>query len=73
MTVRQAADRLEVSQSLVYGLIASGKLKHYRIGKGRGCIRIADEHVVEFLRGAEPVVLTPPVPASRFKPKHLHQ
>jgi excisionase family DNA binding protein len=54
VTVKQTATRLEVSVATVYGLIASGKLKHYRIGNGRGVIRIAEEHLAEFLKGAEP-------------------
>jgi excisionase family DNA binding protein len=71
MTVRQAAKRLEVSRSTVYALIASGKLKCVRIGLGRGCIRVLDEHIDEFLRGAEPIATPPPDPTSRPRLKHI--
>ncbi len=70
MTVKQAATRLEVSVATVYGLVASGKLRHYRIGNGRGVVRIAEEHLAEFLRGAEPAV-APPAPAPGVRLKHL--
>jgi excisionase family DNA binding protein len=43
--VRQAAEQLEVSPSLVYALCASGKLGHYRVGLGRGAIRITEDDV----------------------------
>lgn len=53
MTVKQAAARMEVSPGTVYQLIASGRLRCYRIGNGRGVIRIAEEHVQEYLKSAE--------------------
>ena len=49
MTIRETAARLEVSESLVYGLISSRKLGHYRLGNGRGRIRVSDEHLAEYL------------------------
>jgi excisionase family DNA binding protein len=45
VNVRQAAEQLEVSPSLIYSLCASGKLGHYRVGLGRGAIRITDDDV----------------------------
>jgi excisionase family DNA binding protein len=45
MTVREAAARLEVSESLIYKLCAAGRLAHHRIGLGRGTIRIEPESV----------------------------
>ena len=51
MTVRQAADRLEISPSLVYSLIQGGKLRYARIGNGRG----EDSH----LRGRDPGIPRP--------------
>lgn len=41
LTVRQAAERLNVSADCVYQMVEAGKLKHQRVGKGRGTIRIA--------------------------------
>jgi excisionase family DNA binding protein len=49
MKVADVAARLEVSAATVYSLIASGKLRHYRIGNGRGAIRISEEHLASFL------------------------
>lgn len=53
MKVKEAAAMLEVSPCIVYGLVAAGQLRHYRVGRGRGVIRIAEEHVREYLMGAE--------------------
>lgn len=47
ITVKQAAKRLNVSQSLVYALVAAGRLRSYRVGLGRGTIRIDEESLVE--------------------------
>lgn len=73
MTVKQAAERLEISATGVYGLLLSGRLKHYRIGSGRGVYRIAEEHIRDYLASVERRV-PPPVPAapaSRVKLRHL--
>ena len=56
MTVREAAERLEVSVSLTYRLIAAGKLCCTRHGLGRGAIRISEEQLAAFLE------------ATKFKP-----
>ena len=67
MTVRQCSQRLEVSPSLIYSMIAAGKLRCVRHGLGRGCIRISEEHLQEYLSGAEPKGAPP-----RQQLKHLH-
>jgi excisionase family DNA binding protein len=66
MTVRDVAEKLSCSTATVYALIASGKLRHYRIGTSRGAIRVAEEHIAEFLNGAEVGPLAPP-PNVRLK------
>ena len=53
MKIKQAAARLELSQTTVYALVAAGKLRCYRVGVGRGQIRIAEEHIAEYLGKAE--------------------
>jgi excisionase family DNA binding protein len=73
MTVKQAAEKLEVSQATVYALVASGRLRCYRVGIGRGCIRITDEHLAEYLKGAEPVIAPAPPPARQVRLKHLRR
>ena len=49
MKVPEAAKRLEVSASMVYGLCASGRMPHKRIGLGRGTIRISEEDLTAYL------------------------
>lgn len=52
LTVKQAAERLGISQSLVYGLVAAGKIRHERHGLGRGTIRIPEDALEEYRRVA---------------------
>ncbi|MGO9597012.1 MAG: helix-turn-helix domain-containing protein [Isosphaeraceae bacterium] len=75
MTVKQAAERLEVSQATVYALVAAGKLRCVRVGLGRGTIGIMEEHIAEYLLKAEPVVRQAPASASgrQIKLKHLNR
>jgi excisionase family DNA binding protein len=74
VTVRQAAERAAVSESLVYAWVADGTLPHTRLGrKGkRGTIRIAVEDLdgilAEFKVGTRP---TPPPPAPVKPPRPL--
>jgi excisionase family DNA binding protein len=49
-TVKEAADRLNVSPALVYALCAEGKLAHERYGLGRGTIRISEEALEAYRR-----------------------
>ena len=73
MTVKQAAEKLEVSQATVYALVASGRLRCHRVGLGRGCIRITEEHLVEYLKGAEPVIAPMLPPARQVRLKHIRR
>ena len=57
MTVREVAEKLSLSISQVYSLLASGKLPHHRFGVGRGAIRVTEEQLAAF------------VEASIFKPR----
>lgn len=44
LTVREAAKRAAVSESLIYGVLKAGRLKGLRIGcRGRGCWRIDEQ------------------------------
>jgi excisionase family DNA binding protein len=72
MKVREAATRLEVSSGTVYALVAAGKLNCHRVGLGRGAIRIAEEHLVEYLAGSGPVrTISAPLPVRKYRPKHV--
>lgn len=55
LTVKEAADRSKLSRSLVYALCAAGVLRHTRHGRlgRRGCIRIDEEALEEYLRACE--------------------
>ena len=67
LTVEDVARRLNMSDSFVYGAVADGRLKHHRLGKGQGGIRISEDQLAAFLanteRGGEQVnAPTPPTP-----------
>jgi excisionase family DNA binding protein len=51
MTVKAAAERMGISESLVYELCACGSLPHVRLGRpgSRGCIRLTESDILEFL------------------------
>ncbi len=51
LTVKAAAERMGISESLVYELCACGSLPHVRIGRpgSRGCIRLTEADIQEFL------------------------
>ena len=53
MTVEDVARRLNMSDSFVYGVVSSGRLKHHRFGKGQGGIRVSEDQLTEFLRLTE--------------------
>jgi excisionase family DNA binding protein len=73
VTVREAARRLEISVSLVYRLIESGKLRCTRHGLGRGVIRVSDNQLADYLAIAEsgPGSSQPESTRSRVRLKHL--
>jgi excisionase family DNA binding protein len=51
LTVAEVADRLSVSESLIYRLTSEGKLRFYRLG--HGAIRFSEEQIVEYLASRE--------------------
>lgn len=63
MTVQDVANQLNVSQSMVYGLVERGKLSCFRIGR---CLRFTREHVHEFLEQSRSVK-EPAGPRRRLK------
>lgn len=52
LTVNEVAARLKVSKSTIYNAVESGSMPHYRIGVGRGAIRISEEQLEAFLLGS---------------------
>ena len=69
LTVADVAKRLRCSPSLVYGLCASGKLPHHRLGLGRGTIRVTEDQLEAFLQGT---VITP-TPAAAAELRHIRR
>jgi excisionase family DNA binding protein len=69
LSVRQAAARLGVSQSLVYGLISSRKLRFARIGRGR--LGIPEDAIDKYLARCTFDVKEEKPPASTPRLKHL--
>ncbi len=76
-TVKRAAERLGCCVSVVYDLVNSGVLPHYRIGKKgcRGAIRIAEADLESYLaslrRGDGPKESVPPTQKRKIVLKHL--
>jgi excisionase family DNA binding protein len=72
LTVKGAAERLAISPTLVYSLVAGRKLRFMRIGNGRGRIRIPEEAIEEYLARStfEPKEPKGPLPP-RVRLKHL--
>jgi excisionase family DNA binding protein len=74
LTVKKSAERLNVSPSLVYALLACRKLGHIRIGLKRGVIRIPEEAIEEYRR-RHAIEVAESTPTSReevrLKLKHL--
>jgi excisionase family DNA binding protein len=53
LSVREVARRLNVSPPTVYRRIAEGELPAFRVGEGRGPIRISERELTEWLYRAE--------------------
>ena len=49
LTVREAATELRCSAATVYALCAARKLRHQRVGVGRGKILIPPDAITEYL------------------------
>lgn len=49
LTVKDVAQKLNVSQSCIYQLVESGRICHHRIGLGRGAIRFTEGDVSDYL------------------------
>lgn len=67
-TVKQIAEYLAVSETVIYRLIDSGTLKAHRIGVGRGTIRVSDDQLQEYLSSVETKAASDPtLPKLRFR------
>jgi excisionase family DNA binding protein len=52
LTMKQVAERFAVAQTTVYLLCSESKIDHIRVGIGRGAIRISEEALDAFIKGA---------------------
>ena len=60
MKIPVVAWRLSVSESFVYQIIGDGRLKHHRLGKGQGGLRVSEEQLQEYLLATEKGGVLPP-------------
>ena len=74
LRVKAAAERLGVSESLVYELCACGALPHVRIGRpgSRGCIRLTEVDIQEYLASQKVGGSRPSRPPPKLKQVFKH-
>lgn len=63
LTVMEVANQLRTSTVTIYRLCEAGKIRHYRIGLGRGKVVIPADAVEDYLREAGS---RPPVDSTPF-------
>jgi excisionase family DNA binding protein len=70
LKISEVAQRLNTSTSFVYEIIAEGRLRHHRLGRGQGAIRVSEEQLAAYLASCEsaPVESQPPVTRPRPRP-----
>lgn len=71
LTVADVAEWLNVSPSLVYQLVDSGKLPVVRVGNGRGAIRFQTSDVEAYLAASRVQRVKPQAKPRRGPLKHL--
>ena len=73
LTVAEVAKRLRLSGRAIRALCegAEPKLRHHRVGAGRGSIRIPEDAVEEYLRSSEVSPLPKSEPFRRYVPQTL--
>lgn len=65
LKIKEAAERLNVSSATLYHLCAEEKVRHIRVGSGRGTIRIDESALDEFIQGATVQPEESPSPSPR--------
>lgn len=71
LTVKNAAEILNISSALVYALCAQGSLEHERYGIGRGTIRISEQALAAFQERMRVGAPAPTPRPTRTVLKHL--
>ncbi|MBC8288795.1 MAG: helix-turn-helix domain-containing protein [Planctomycetes bacterium] len=64
LTVKQVAERLNLSQAAIYRYVASSQLECHRFGNA---IRISDAQLTDFLKRTKAALVTDTLPISEFK------
>jgi excisionase family DNA binding protein len=72
LTVKDVAQRLNVSQSCIYQLVETGKIPHHRIGVGRGAIRFTEDDITLYLQNSREQVRSGGSPRAVTRPKLKH-
>ena len=68
LTVKEVADRLKCGVTTVYEMVASGDLKGFRLGAGKGGVRVLASSVEQLVTGPQEEV-GEPSPAHRLRRK----
>ena len=73
LSVKQTAELLGISVSLVYDLCKAGVLRHSRHGRPgkRGCIRVSQEAIAAYLKEREVGMEKPPPALQKVQLKNL--
>lgn len=73
LTIREVAERLRVSQSLVRRMVRSGDIPSYRVGFGSGRLRIRADDLDAYIAGrrGEPVTIAAASPGRQVL-RHVH-
>ena len=49
LTIKQVAERLQISANTVYRLVQKGRISSFRIGDQGGAIRVSEEDLASFI------------------------
>ena len=71
LTVKQIAERLNVSVSCVYELISEGILSCHRIGPRRGSVRVSEEELSRYLDACKKDSCIQQAPVCRATLRHI--
>lgn len=72
LSVKQVAERLNLSRQCVYALIDSGEIPAHRFGVGRGTIRVSAEDLNTYVDSARLSKGGERVSAPRLQLKHIN-
>jgi excisionase family DNA binding protein len=71
LKVKEVAKYLNASESFVYALLESGRLKHHVLGKGQGGKRVSMDQIQQYLQCVEKGGISQPKPKQPVTPPKL--